>query len=85
MVKPNRLAPVWIELAVENREYFWPTLDDRCRATAQWLCLAPPVITHEVDDMFREVHFATQDCYSLTAGEIVFLFVANTSDAAEKL
>ena len=55
IVDPNRPAPIWLELAAANRDDFCPTLEDACRATVQRLRLALPVITHEVDDMVREV------------------------------
>ena len=85
MVDATRLAPIWFELAAAARYYFLPTLEDTCQATARRLSLAPPVITHGVDDMFREVRFVTRDCVSLIAGARTFLFVAHTAASAEKL
>ena len=49
----TQLAPIWFELAASERDDFRLTLEDVCRATARRLGLAPPVITHGVDDMVR--------------------------------
>ena len=79
------ISPIRFELATDTRDDFRLTLEDACKATARRLILAPPVITHGVADMFSEVRFKMQDYTSLTAGARAFLFVAQTSAAAEKL
>ena len=53
VVDANRLTPIWIELVTVARGDFISTLEDAYRATARRL--APPVITHGVADMVREV------------------------------
>ena len=48
------------------------------RATAYHLGFDPPIITHGVNDMTREVRFETRDYASLTLVASAFLFVAHT-------
>ena len=85
VVDATRLAPIWFNLAVTARDCFCPTLEYACQSTARHLSLTPPVITHGVADMVREVRFATRDYASLTAVLSAFLFVPHTAVADEKL
>ena len=49
------------------------------------LFLAPHIITHGLVYMVREVHFATHNHASLTAGMSVFLFIVHTAIAVDML
>ena len=49
------------------------------------LFLALPIITHIILYMVREVHFATHNHASLTAGMSVFLFIVHTAIAVDML
>ena len=79
------LTPIWFNLDASARGDFRPTMEDACRATACSLRLAPPVITHWVANMVREVRFSMQECTSLIVGASAFLFVDHTAEAEEKL
>ena len=85
VVEPNHLAPIYMKLSASNIDNFHPTLKDRCRVTAQRICLAPLVIHHEVENMIREVRFATKDYASLMVGSITLLFGDHVKNADENL
>ena len=61
MVDATWIEHIWFDITTSDQDDLCSTLEEMCRATACRIDLTPPVITHRMDDMIREVHFDMRD------------------------